>query len=191
MQIPSKISFHNMSPSSALESRILEKIEKLKHRCPRMIKCEVMVEASSAKKNNGNPFSVHIHVTLPGGEMVVSHHPGKMPIRHEDVYAAMNDGFKAIEKQIDHFKQMRRGHVKEHASVLLNGYVSKIDFGDEYGLITMDDGTEFYFHKNAVLGERFSELGLGSKVRFSFIEGEGHEGPQANFVRILKKKPTL
>lgn len=180
-----------MSPSSALESRILEKIAKLEHRCPRMIKCEVMVEASSAKKNKGNPYSVHIHVTLPGGEMVVSHHPGRMPLRHEDVYAAMNDGFKAIEKQIDHFKQMRSGHNKRHVSVLQNGSVSKIDVQEEYGLIAMEDGTDFYFHKNAVHANRFSELGLGSKVRFSFIEGEGHEGPQANYVRLVKKKPAI
>lgn len=190
MQIPAKISFHNMDPSPALESRIKEKIEKLANRYARLIGCEVIVESSVKHRNKGNPYSLHIRATLPGGEFVVSHHPGRSPKRHEKVFAAMNDAFKAIEKQLDHFRKGQRGEVKTHESIVLKGYVSKIDLEKEYGMITMEDDTEMYFHKNAVKGGRFSDLGLGSRVHFSFIEGEGHEGPQANYVLIVNKEAS-
>lgn len=188
MQMPYKISFHDMDPSLALESRIKEKIDKLQSRYPDIIKCEVRVEASPQHRNKGNPFSVHILVTMPGKEMVVSHHPGKSIERHEKVYAAMNDAFKAIESQLRHTKDELRRDIKQHVSVMQTGFVSMIDVGDDYGFITMEDGTELYFSKNAVHGGRFFELALGSKVRFSFIEGEGTNGPQANYVRLLKKR---
>jgi ribosomal subunit interface protein len=181
-----QITFLNMSPSPALEVRIKQKVAKLLERSPTMIRCDVFVEASSLHHHKGNPYSLHIHVTLPGGEMVVSHHPGKSPERDKDVYAAMNDAFKAIERQLKHFKDAQKREIKHHVSVIQMGKIAKLDYGDEYGLIEMADGTEIYFHKNAVHDNKFKELGLGTKVRYSFIEGEGINGPQANFVRIIK-----
>ncbi len=125
-------------------------------------------------------------MTLPGSEKVISQHPGKALIRHEKAYAAMNDAFKAITKQLAHVKQDQRGEVKGHTSVLLNGKVVGLDVGQEFGFIALPDGSEFYFHRNSVHADRFLDLKEGSKVRFSFIEGEGAEGPQANFVRMLR-----
>lgn len=188
MQIPYKISFHEMDPSLALENRIKEKIDKLQSHFPRIIKCEVRVESSPHHRHKGNPYNVHIVVTLPGKELVVSHHPGKNIIRHEKVFAAMNDAFAAIKRKLQDSKEEALQKVKQRESVMQTGFVSMIDVGDDYGFITMEDGTELYFSKNAVQVGHFSELALGSKVRFSFIEGEGTEGPQANYVRLLKKR---
>lgn len=186
MQIPSKISFHNMDPSPALESRIQEKINRLSERFSGIIRCNVTVEGAPQHKNKGSTFSVHILVTLPGSESVVSQHSGKALTRHEEPFAAMNDAFKAITKQLAQVKHNQRGEVKGHTSVLLNGKVVGLDIGQEFGFIALPDGSEFYFHRNAVHADRFLDLKEGSKVRFSFIEGEGAEGPQANFVRMLK-----
>jgi cold shock CspA family protein/ribosome-associated translation inhibitor RaiA len=186
MQIPAKISFHNMDHSPALESRIKEKIARLSERFSGIIRCQVTIEGAPHHKNKGNTYNLHILVTLPGGEKVVSHHPGKSPVRHEKPFAAMNDAFKAITKQLAHFKNNQRGEVKGHTSVLLDGKVVGLDLGQEFGFIALEDGSEFYFHKNAVHGDRYLELKEGSKVRFSFIEGEGAEGPQANFVRLVR-----
>jgi len=188
MQIPYKISFHHMDPSPALETRIKEKINKLQSRSPNIIRCEVRVEASPHHRHKGNPYSVHILLTLPGKEMVVSHHSGRSPIRHEKIFAAMNDAFLAIEKKLKQAKQELRRDVKEHISVMQTGFVSMIDVADEYGFIIMEDDTPLYFHKNAVHDNKFSELALGSRVRYSFIEGEGVNGPQANYVRLLKNR---
>ena len=186
MQIPSKISFHNMDLSPALSTRIQEKIDRLSERFSSLIRCHVTVEGAPQHKNKGNTYSVHILVTLPGSEKVVSQHPGKTLIRHEEPFAAMNDAFKAITKQLTQVKSNQRGEVKGHTSVLLDGKVIGLDIGQEFGFIALQDGSEFYFHKNSVHADRFLEYKEGSKVRFSFIEGEGAEGPQANFVRMLK-----
>jgi ribosomal subunit interface protein len=188
MQIPSKISFHNMDSSPALESRVQEKIDKLQARFPDLIRCQVTFEGGSQHKQKGNTYSVHIIATLPGSEKVVSHHSGKKPDRHSEAYAAMNDAFTAIEKQLLHVRQNQRGEIKGHESVLLDGKIVGLDIGQEFGFIALKDGTEFYFHRNAVHQDRFLELELGTKVRFSFVENEGVEGPQANFVRAPGKK---
>jgi ribosome-associated translation inhibitor RaiA/cold shock CspA family protein len=177
-----------MDPSPALESLIQEKIKKLYTRFPTLIRCHVTVEGSAQHQNKGNTFSVHIVATFPGYEKVVSQHPGKKPERHTQVYAAMNDAFKAITKQLNSAKESQRRDIKEHVSVMLDGRVIGLDIGQEYGFLALKDGTEFYFHKNAVDGDRFLELNVGNKVRFSFIEGEGIEGPQANVVHIVAKK---
>jgi ribosome-associated translation inhibitor RaiA/cold shock CspA family protein len=188
MQIPSKILFHNTDYSAALESRIQEKIDKLSLRFPDLIRCQVTVEPCPHHRQNGNNYSVHILATLPGTEKAASHHSDKVSSRHDQVFTAMNEAFKAIEKQLKHYKQYQRGMQKNHSSVLLDGKVIGLDVGQEYGFVALADGTEFYFHKNAVESGRFLELEKGHKVRFSFIEGEGTQGPQANFVKIMGKK---
>lgn len=188
MQIPSKILFHNVDSSPALESRIQEKIDKLQTRFPDLIRCQVTVEGRAQHQKKGNSYNVHILATLPGSEKVVSHHPGKIPAGRNEIYVAMNDAFRAIEKQLTHYKDNQRGLNKHHASVLLDGKIIDLDVGQEFGFVALADGTEFYFHRNAVHAGRFLELSKGSKVRFSFIEGAGTEGPQANFVRLGNKK---
>ena len=188
MQIPRKISFHNMDSSPALESRIQEKIDKLQARFPSLIRCQVTIEGAPQHSNKGNAYSVHILCTLPGSEKVVSHHPGKSPRRHEKAFAAMNDAFKAIEKQLGHFRQNQRGEVKGHVSILLNGKIVGLDIGQEFGFVALPDGTEFYFHKHAVEHDRFLDLDVGTQVRFSFVENEGVHGPQANVVKLIGKK---
>ncbi len=184
MQIPRKISFHNMDSSPALESRIDQKIDKLQARFAGLIRCHVTVEGAHQHRHKGNTYGIHILVTLPGGEKVVSHHPGKSSQRHQKAFAVMNDAFKAIEKQLAHYKQTQRGAVKGHTSILLNGTVVGLDVGQEFGFVALADGTEFYFHRNAVHGDRYLDLGVGSKVRFSFVENEGDHGPQANLVKL-------
>lgn len=188
MQVPLKISFHNIDSSGALEERIRQKVDKLENIYSGIIKCEVRVESSVHHRHKGNPYSVHILLTLPKKTIIVSQHPGKNPLRHEKIYAAMNDAFLAVEKKLKQYKQEQRRDVKEHASIMLSGHISMMDVSEGYGFITMLDGTEIYFNKNAVVADHFHDLGLDSKVRFSFIEGEGVEGPQANIVRMIKKK---
>lgn len=107
MQVPSKIVFRNVDPSEALSQRIEEKIAKLEQKFSRMIGCQVVVEQAHHHQNKGNSYSVRINVTLPGGELLVSEHPGKDPILHEQVFAAMNSAFSAIERQLEKYKSLR------------------------------------------------------------------------------------
>src|SRR5687768_6070473 len=100
MQIQPRITFHNMDPSSALKERIMEKISKLENKFAGIIGCYVVIEAINRHQHQGIIYSVRVNVTVPGGDLVVSEHPGKNPTRHEEPYAAMNDAFLAIDKQL-------------------------------------------------------------------------------------------
>lgn len=191
MQIPAKITFHNLDASAALEARVLEKIAKLDRRIQGLVSCNVMVEAAHHHQQKGRLYSVRIDVTLPGGQLVVSHHPGKNPKKHDKVFAAMNNAFLAIERQLARFKAQSRQEVKQHTPHWQPGVVSNVIAKEGYGFLTSLD-EEVYFHQNAVLNDRFNDLDIGSKVRFVLAEGEGQKGPQASIVRLIdsKKAPS-
>jgi ribosomal subunit interface protein len=108
MQVPVEIIYRNVDKSEALETRIREKIAKLNSKFERMISCRVVVEKANHQQNSGNSYSVHIDVTMPGGELVVSEHSGKDRLMDEKVYAAMNSAFSAIERQLERFKERTR-----------------------------------------------------------------------------------
>lgn len=183
MQIPAKISFHNVDASAALETRIREKIAKLEKRFPNLVGLSVVVDSAHHHQQKGRLYTVKIDVTLPGGELVVSMHPGKNPTKHDKIFAAMNDAFLAIEKQLIRFRAPMRKETKSRAKHWQIGVVSNISSDDGFGFLTTGDG-EIYFHKNAVENERFSELDIGSKVRFVSADQPGNDGPHASVVRL-------
>jgi ribosomal subunit interface protein len=110
MQVPVKITFHNLDESDALEARIHEKIAKLEIKFPHLVSMHVTVDSAHNHQHKGKLYSVKIDVTLPGGILVVSHHTDKsLIIKHEKIYAAMNDSFDAIERQLDKYVDSLRG----------------------------------------------------------------------------------
>jgi ribosomal subunit interface protein len=173
-----------MDSSAALETRIREKIVKLEKIYP-IISGEIKVQAINNKQQQGRLFTVHIDIRVPGGEVVVSHRPGaaKKIKRHEEIYAAMNDAFLAIEKQLRHFKDIQKNEKRLHKPILKPGTVTVLNKKEKFGYIEAADGESIYFHANCVQAERFNELKVGRRVRFSVVEGEGRKGPQANVVR--------
>lgn len=110
MQVPVRVVFQNMEPSEALHNRILEKLDKLEHLHSRLVSCSVVVECAHRHQQQGRHYEVRIDLTLPGAELAASHHSAKTPARHEDPYAAMNDAFSALEKQLLHYKDAQRHH---------------------------------------------------------------------------------
>ncbi len=187
MQIPAKISFHNMDPSASLTSRIREKIAKLDQRFSGIMGCNVIVEAAHHHQTKGRLYSVRIDVTIPNDELVVSLHPGKDPIKHEKVFAAMNNAFAAIVRQLERYKDNRRRDIKSREDKYQYGVVSNISPIDEYGFITTQDQGEVYFHKNSVASDNFGKLDIGSHVRFIIADDSGRDGPQASVVKVSAK----
>lgn len=192
MQIPAKITFHNLDSSVALEDRIRQKIAKLEGKVNDLVGLHVFVEAAHHHQTKGYTYNVRIDATLPGGELVVSHHPGRNPEKHDKVYAAMNSAFMAIERQIARFKEVgQRGSVKIHADNWHDGVVSNLFSDDGFGFLATVPGDEIYFHRNAVQNDRFGELDIGSRVRFVLADHEGDRGPQATTVRLSARKKAI
>ncbi len=61
----------------------------------------------------GGFHQLRIHLTVPGGEIIVNRDPSEHHA-HEDVYVAIRDAFDAARRQLeDHVRRMR-GDTKAH-----------------------------------------------------------------------------
>lgn len=183
MQIPVEISYRDIEKSDAVEARVRDWVDKLERVYDRITRCEITIGQPHHRHRKGNPFSITIRLTVPGGEVVSSHDPGPDGA-HEDVYVALRDAFLACRRQLeDHVRKLRRD-VKVHAGEdRAHGRVTYLDVQKEWGWIEPDDGRRIYFHRNSVLDNKIEELAVGDDVRF--VEEAGNEGPQASTVELI------
>jgi ribosomal subunit interface protein len=114
MKIPLQVTFRDMSPSEAVETRIREKADKLGHFYDRIVNCRVVVEMPQRHKHQGKLHSVRIDLSVPGAELVANH------AQDEDVYVALRDAFDAITRQLEDYTRRQRGQVKSHVSADLH-----------------------------------------------------------------------
>ena len=114
MQIPLQITFRHMGPSQAVEEKIREHVAYLERHFDRITGCRVVIDSPPAHRNKGGPFSVHIDITVPGKEIVVSSEREQRP-EHTDAYVAIRDAFDAMQRQLDAHARRVRGEVKNHA----------------------------------------------------------------------------
>ena len=183
MQLPLQVTFRHIQPSEALEARIRKESTKLERFSDHIMSCRVVVEAAHKHHHQGNLYRVRIDLTVPGGEVVVSHdHHDRQD--HEDAYVAVRDAFNAAQRQLEDFIRNRRGDTKFH-EMPAHGRIAEIFPYLDYGTISTPDNREIYFHRNSVLEEAFDKLEVGMEVRF--VEHAGEKGPQASTVQIVGK----
>ena len=183
MQIQTQITFRKMAPSPAVETHIRERIAELEQFFGRIIGCRVVVEASTRRHRQGNIYHLAINLTVPGREIVVRRDPPEHHA-HEDILVAVRDAFDSVRRQLEDHARIVRGDVKGHVTPT-HGRVVRL-FPD-YGFIRVDDGSEIYMHRNAVVGNGFDRLAEGDEVRFVLHEREGEHGPQASTVALIGK----
>lgn len=173
MQLPIQITWREMPPSPAVDTRIREKAEKLNRFYDRIIGCRIVVDSPQRHKHQGKHYSIHIDLTVPGAELAVTR------FEHEDIYVAVREAFSAASRQLEDYARRQRGEVKGHAQPQ-HGRVARLFPAQGYGFLEANDGREVYFNRGMVLSPSFEELHIGSEV--SFIEAVGTEGPQAHRV---------
>lgn len=183
MQLPLQVTFRNVESSESIETAIREEAERLDHIFDRIMRCNVVVEASHKHHHQGNLYHVKINLTVPGKELVVSREPGEHHA-HEDLYVAIRDSFKAASRQLEAYASRKRQDVKTH-EVPPHGRISELFTDEGYGTIESSDGMEIYFHRNSVLDADFDKLKIGTEVRF--VEEAGDKGPQASTVKVIGK----
>ncbi len=177
MEVTLQITTRDMPHSEALESHIREKAEKLEKFYPHIMSCRIVVELPHKHHHQGRQFDVHIHMTVPGGDLAVNR------VANEDVYVAVRDAFDAAKRQLEDYARKQRGATKAHAPVL-HGTVTQLFKAEGYGFIETADGEELYFHRDNLAGHDFDQLTPGSKVQF--LEDIGSEGYQAKRVSTGK-----
>ena len=188
MQSPLQIAFEHIPQSDAVEARVREEAAKLEQFCDRITAMRVVVARPQHRHTKGDTFQVRIHITVPGAaDIAISREPAATGA-HEDVYVAIRDAFDAITRRLEDHARKVRGDQKLHEAPD-HGRVARL-FPD-YGFIETADGSEVYFHRNAVPNHGFDRLGVGAKVRVVIAEGESAQGPQASTViPIGKHNPT-
>lgn len=96
------IHFRAMDPSKAVEAAVHKWVARLEQTFDRIEDCSVVIEIPHNHHRQGKTFQVHITLAVPGRTIVVSRDPGA-DHRHEDLYVAIADAFRAARRQLqDH-----------------------------------------------------------------------------------------
>lgn len=183
MIIPLRITFHNIPPSEAVETKIRSLVDKLEHFYNRITSCRVIVDAPHRHQRNGKLYQIRIDITVPTGEIVVNRDPPEHQ-SHEDIYVAIRDAFDAAKRKLQDYTSLLRQEIKNHEEQPY-GRIASLFSDEGYGFIEVPDGSEVYFHRNSLFNGDFEQLQVGDEVRFA--EEEGDKGLQASTVRLIGK----
>ncbi len=179
-----QITFRDIDASPSVEAKIRERARELEQFFDRIVSCRVVIEAPN-RRRHGDLFHIRVDLKVPGKEIVVKRDPPEHHA-HEDIYVAVRDCFDAVRRQLEDHVRRRRGDVKAH-EVPAHGRIARLIAEGDYGFISAADGTEVYFHRNAVANRGFEKLTVGDEVRFSLHPTEGEKGPQASAVVRMGK----
>jgi ribosomal subunit interface protein len=185
MDVPLELSFRNMDASEAVEAKVRERVDKLETYFGRINSCRVVIEAPHRHHHKGKVYHVRIEIGVPGNTIIVDRDPGQHHA-HEDVYVAVRDAFDAARRQLEDHARKSAGRTKTH-EVPSHGTISLLNGLQGYGIATMPDGQEVYFHRNSVVNDGFETLAVGDQVRLVVVTGESEKGPQASTVTPIGK----
>ena len=136
------------------------------------------VRVRLTKHDTSKPDDAHdvlVVVQIPGHTVTAEKHHGTFE-------EAIHDAFDAIALELDKIREKQASHNIDVAAPPERGVVTKLFPDDGYGFIAIEDGTQVYFHKNAVRGLEFDTLD-GMSVSLNIEAGE--KGPQATVVEPL------
>jgi cold shock CspA family protein len=182
MQTQPQVTFDDIAIDEAVREAAFDHVEQLERYSDRITGCHVVVAQPHRRHREGRLYSVRIDLLVPGGEIVVNreHH---LEHAHEDALVALRDAFLAARRQLEDHVRRLRGAEKRHA-VRPRGRVTQVFPLAGYGFLVTPDGREVYFHRHAMSDRDFRRLDVGSSVVFG--EGEGEDGPQATYVRLVR-----
>ncbi|HVS14876.1 MAG TPA: HPF/RaiA family ribosome-associated protein [Thermoanaerobaculia bacterium] len=176
MDKPITISARNLELPPLLETQVREKAEDLARFYPRLVGCSVRLEGPGKHHRRGGPYDVTIDLRVPDGEpLLITRQSGEL------VEVAIKEAFEAATRKLQDFARLQRGQAKRHGEAA-RATVDRFVGGTDYGFLRTPDDREIYFHRNAVLNDRFDDLVVGDTV--TFCEEKGDEGPQATTVRL-------
>ena len=85
---------------------------------------------------------------------------------------AIRDAFAAMETELDKIREKRASHEVRITAPPHRGVISTLFRDEGYGFITMEDGTEVYFNRNAVQDMAFDDVEDGMDVSLNVEPGK-------------------
>lgn len=175
-----------MDPSAVLDEKIEREVERLDRLSSWLIGVSVVVDAPSGHSRRGGLYAVGIEMRVAHGPPLHIGRPHHDASGHEDALVALRDAFAAARRRLQDYVDKRRADTKTHV-VPPHGRVLWVDREQRFGFISAADGSEVYFHENALVDVDFDGLDTGDEVRFVVHPGEGQKGPQASTVYRIGK----
>lgn len=191
MDIPLQIAFHKAEKSDWAEEEIRSRVEKLQSYYDRIVGCRVTVDQRATNVEGTLPPVVRIELSLPGKPpLIVAYEPERLQhkYQHPELGNAINDAFSIAERRLIQLKEERGGRNKDgqhDAQNQLLGQVSQLYPREDHGFIMTMDGSNLYFHRNAMLQGDFDKLRVGDEVHY--LEEVGDTGPLATKVRVAAR----
>ena len=111
MITPLAVVFNNMEPSQAVEERVREKVARISKKFDRLTHVRVVIDAPHRHQQRGKIYQVKIDLGIPGRANIVIN-TASDDHTHEDVYAALRDGFLAAERKLHGGVDRMSGNVK-------------------------------------------------------------------------------
>ncbi len=110
MQSKTRIHWHGLDRSDAVESLIIERVGALDRVESTLIGAQVTIELPHRRQAHGKQFHVKLQLDYPGHEIVVSHDPttDKDGRGHDDVTVAVRDVFATAKRQVKAWSNRRR-----------------------------------------------------------------------------------
>jgi ribosome-associated translation inhibitor RaiA len=136
------------------------------------------IRATLTKHDHRRPADSHavlLVVQIPGHTITAHKH-------HDTFEEAIRLTFEALELELDKIREKRGSHEVDVAAPPERGVVTKLFLQEGYGFITLEDGSQAYFHKNAVRDAIFEQLD-GMEVGLNVESGV--KGLQATVVQPL------
>lgn len=115
MAFETTVVFRDMDVSPALHEDVLKHAAKLERFASGILSCHVTVASAERHHHQGNRFTVHARLTLPGADLEAgkTHSPNHA---HEDPHRAVVDTFDSLRRQLQDFVRKRRGDIKAHST---------------------------------------------------------------------------
>ena len=134
------------------------------------------IRATLTKHDHRKPADSHsvlLVVQIPGHTITAGKH-------HETFEEAIRLTFDALGLELERIREKRASHEVHVNAPPERGIVTKLFPKEGYGFITLEDGTDVYFHKNAVRDAVFEQMD-GMEVSLNVEPGE--KGLQATVVQ--------
>jgi cold shock CspA family protein/ribosome-associated translation inhibitor RaiA len=134
------------------------------------------VELTGTGHHRQGNFEIQLVANVAGNTLTVAQ-------QGEHVLPLIVEAFNALDRRLREYLKQRQQQAKAHAEYIHRGHIASLFPEEEYGFIA-SDGTEVYFHANALKGGNFEHLTKGATVEFG--QEEGDKGPQATWVQVVE-----
>lgn len=223
MQTPPEITLKGVTMTPVIDKMIQRGIAKLEQTCNYIIGARIALEQIQGRHQTGNPYRMHIDITIPARPEIVVKRTSRasrkvsddlaqleietelssdpetdvakpvgrslLPRREtkqEPLEELIRRTFDSAERELQKTVDKQRGEVKTSAQEQLMATVEKIFRDEEYGFLRDKDSQEqVYFNRNSLLHNHWSNLTVGTMVRYTPEIGE--KGIQATTVEPTNK----